>query len=177
MRIFVIVGMPAAGKSIARTYAGEKGYPYRATGDVVRAEVRARGYEPGPETMAQVSDELRGEDGMGVTRIALEKVLEEASRTVFLEGMRSWPEIELIREKAEAVVVAFLAPRPLRRQRVISRGRADDSPGAFEERDRREIVYGAAIPIALADAYIVNTSTMEEAEQDLDAIVRRYDVD
>ncbi len=175
MRIFIIVGMPAAGKSIARTYAEKEGYPYHATGDVVRAEVRARGLKPGPDTMAQVSDELRGEDGMGVTRVALEKVLEEASRIVFLEGMRSWPEIELIREKAEAVVVAFLAPRPLRRQRVISRGRADDSPEAFEDRDRREIVYGAAIPIALADGYVVNTSTMEDAEKDLDAIVRRYD--
>jgi dephospho-CoA kinase len=73
------------------------------------------------------------------------------------------------------VVVAFLAPRPLRRQRVISRRRADDSPEAFEERDRREIAYGAAIPIALADAYIVNTSTMDQAEQDLDAIIRGYD--
>ena len=175
MKFFIIVGMPAAGKNIARTYAEKEGYPYHATGDVVRAELRARGLRPGPDTMAQVSGELMGEDGMGVTRADLEKALEEASHIVFLEGMRSWPEIELIQEKADAVVVAFLAPRPLRRQRVISRGRADDSPEAFEERDRREIVYGAAIPIALADGYIVNTSTMEDAEQELDAIVRRYD--
>lgn len=175
MRIVIVVGMPAAGKSIARTYAEKKGYPYHATGDVVRAEVKARGLMPGPKTMAQVSNELRGEDGMGVTRVALEKALEEESRIIFLEGMRSWPEIELIREKAQAVVVAFLAPRLLRRQRVISRRRADDSPEAFEERDRREIAYGAAIPIALADAYIVNTSTMDQAEQDLDAIIRGYD--
>lgn len=177
MKIFVIVGMPAAGKSIAQAYAREKGYPYHATGDVVRAEVKARGLEPGPKTMAGVSDELRGEDGMGVTRIALKKVLEEKSQIAFLEGMRSWQEIELIREQADAVVVAFLAPRPLRRKRMIARGRPDDSPAGFEERDWREIFYGASIPIALADAYIVNTSTMEDARRDLDAIVRRCDTD
>ncbi len=177
MKIFIIVGMPAAGKGIAESYANEKGYPYHATGDVVRAEAKARGLKPGPETMARISDELRGEDGMGVTRIALRRALEEKSRIVFLEGMRSWQEIELIREQAEAVVVAFLAPRHVRRRRIIARGRPDDSPAGFEERDWREIFYGAAIPVALADAYIVNTSTMEDAKRDLDAVVRQCDAD
>lgn len=177
LKIFIIVGMPAAGKSIAEIYAKEKGYPYHATGDVVRTEVQARGLKPGPGTMAQVAGELKGEDGMGVTRIALEQVLEEKRRIVFLEGMRSWQEVELIREQAAAVVVAFLAPRPVRKRRMVARGRPDDSPEAFEEREWREISYGAAVPIALADAYIVNTSTMEDSKRDLDAVVRQYDTD
>lgn len=171
MKIFIIVGMPAAGKSIAQEYALTEGHPYFATGDLVRGELKARGLTPGPETMAAVSDELRGQDGMGVTRIALKKALEEKSSIVFMEGMRSWPEIELIREQAEAVVVAILAPRPLRKRRIISRGRPDDSPDAFEERDQREICYGAAIPIALADAYVLNVSAMESALEDLHKII------
>jgi dephospho-CoA kinase len=40
MKLFVIVGMPVAGKNIARTYAESKGYIYYATGDIVRAEVK-----------------------------------------------------------------------------------------------------------------------------------------
>ena len=39
MQIIIIVGMPAAGKNIARDYAAAKGYRYFATGDIVRAEV------------------------------------------------------------------------------------------------------------------------------------------
>lgn len=171
MKIFVVVGMPASGKNIARDYALTEGYPYYATGDIVRAEVKARGLFQCPETMARVSDELRGSDGMGVTRLALKKALEEESRIVFLEGMRSWQEIELIRKDAQAVVVAFLAPRGFRKKRIVSRGRADDSPEAFDERDAREIAYGTGVPIALADAYVLNTATMEHATEALHEIV------
>ena len=75
MKIFVIVGMPAAGKNIARTYAESKGLVYYATGDIVRAEGQKRGEEAAAAGTAKISDELRGKDGMGVTRLALEEVL------------------------------------------------------------------------------------------------------
>jgi len=173
MKIFVIVGMPAAGKNIARIYSKERGIPYHATGDLVRAEVKRRGFEGDAENTARVSTELRGEDGMGVTRMALETALNSGSPLVFLEGMRSWPEIELIREKADCTVVAFLAPKSLRRQRVAARGRADDSLAAFAGRDLREIGYGTAVPVALADEYILNTGTVEDALRELERIVDR----
>jgi dephospho-CoA kinase len=171
MKIFVIVGMPAAGKNIGRIYSESQGYPYYATGDLVRIEVRRRGFEADAVHMAAVSTELRGDDGMGVTRMALETALNSDSPVVFLEGMRSWPEIELIRQKADCVVVAFLAPRCLRLKRIAARGRADDSVQSFDIRDQREIDYGAAVPIALADHYILNTGTMEEAIREMDGIV------
>ncbi|MCE5263128.1 MAG: AAA family ATPase [Deltaproteobacteria bacterium] len=171
MKIFVIVGMPASGKNIARIYAESKGYPYYATGGLVRAEVRRRGFEADVMHMAAVSSELRQEDGMGVTRIALDAALSEQGPVVFLEGMRSWPEIELIRQKADCFVIAFLAPRSLRMRRIAERGRADDSVQACDARDRREIEYGAAVPIALADGYILNTGTMEQALGEMERIV------
>ncbi|HPI93428.1 MAG TPA: hypothetical protein PLT09_03720 [Deltaproteobacteria bacterium] len=174
MKVFVIVGMPASGKNIARDYAHLKGYPYFATGDIVRAEVRRRGLPADPQSTARVSDELRGYDGMGVTRLALKTALAEESPLVFLEGMRSWPEIGLIAGQAECRVVAFLAPRATRKQRILSRGRADDAPDAFDGRDQREISYGTAVPIALADEYILNSGTMEDALAALDAAVQRH---
>jgi dephospho-CoA kinase len=174
MKIFVIVGMPAAGKNIARTYAESKSWPYFATGDWVRGEVQGRGLEPTAENTAKVSTELRGEDGMGVTRLALSAAKKTGKHVVFMEGMRSWPEIELIRRETPCVVVAFLAPRQIRLQRIMSRGRSDDSPDLFEERDRREISYGTALPIAQADEYILNTASMDEALNRLDEIVRKH---
>jgi dephospho-CoA kinase len=174
MKIFVIVGMPASGKNIARIYAERNSMPYYATGDIVRAEIKKRDINPDPESMARISDELRGNDGMGVTRLALSAALAEKGRLVFLEGMRSWPEIELIRKGAQCVVVAFVAPRQLRKERIVSRGRADDSADAFDERDRREIAYGASIPIALSDAYILNIGDMDDAINDLQEIVNKH---
>lgn len=173
MKIFIIVGMPAAGKNIARLYAGSRDLIYYSTGDIVRAEVKMRGQEVDAVSTSEVSDELRGEDGMGVTRLALEEILKTGAETGFLEGMRSWPEIELIRERADGIVIAVLAPRSLRLERVCARGRDDDSPEYFDERDRREIDYGTAVPIVRADAYILNTGTMDDAMEQLDAIVRK----
>jgi len=172
MKIFIIVGMPAAGKNIARLYAESQDMVYYATGDIVRVAVKERGLEADAVNSSEVSDELRGEDGMGVTRLALEEVLKSGADIGFLEGMRSWPEIELIREKAEGIVVAFLTPRNVRRERIVLRGREDDSPQAFDERDKRELAYGTAIPIALADAYVLNTGSVDDAISQLDAIVQ-----
>ena len=174
MKILIVVGMPAAGKNIARDFAAARGIPYFATGDLVRAEVMLRGMEATPENMAAVSTELRGGDGMGVTRLALETALQAQAPVVMLEGMRSWPEIELVRQQAEALVIAFLAPLATRRERIVTRGRSDDSADAFADRDRREIAYGAAVPIALADEYILNTGTMEDALQELHALLIKY---
>ncbi len=176
MKIFIIVGMPAAGKNIARLYAESQDMVYYATGDIVRAEVKGRGLEADAINSSEVSDELRGEDGMGVTRLALEEVLKSGAEVGFLEGMRSWPEIELIREKADSVVVAFVTPRNLRRERIVYRGRKDDSPQAFDDRDEREISYGTAIPIALADAYILNTGSVDDSISQLDTIVKQETV-
>jgi dephospho-CoA kinase len=176
MKIFIIVGMPAAGKNIARLYAESQDMVYYATGDIVRAEVKGRGLEADAINSSEVSDELRGEDGMGVTRLALEEVLKSGAAVGFLEGMRSWPEIELIREKADGVVVAFLTPRNVRRERIVSRGREDDSAQAFDDRDKRELAYGTAIPIAMADAYVLNTGSEDDAISQLDAIVREETV-
>ena len=65
-----------------------------------------------------------------------------------------------------------MAPRSLRLKRIAARGRADDSVQAFDGRDQREIDYGTAVPIALADGYILNTGTMEDAIREMDRIVR-----
>ena len=115
MKCFIIIGMPAAGKDIARQFARTKGYPYFATGDIVRAEAARREVSPDADSMARLSTELRGSDGLGVTRLALSTAVASGSAVVFMEGIRSKQEIDLIGVQAETVIVAFLAPRPLRR--------------------------------------------------------------
>jgi dephospho-CoA kinase len=176
MKCFIIIGMPAAGKDIARQVARAKGYPYFATGDIVRAEAARREVSPDADSMARLSTELRGSDGLGVTRLALSAAVASGSAVVFMEGIRSRQEIDLIGVQAETVVVAFLAPRSIRKARVLSRGRPDDSAAAFDERDRREIDYGLAIPIALADEYILNTGTVDEALAAFGEIIDRHPI-
>jgi dephospho-CoA kinase len=176
MKCFIIIGMPAAGKDIARQFARSKGLSYFATGDIVRAEAARRGVSPDADSMARLSTELRGNDGLGVTRLALKTAVESGEPVVFMEGIRSKQEIELIGAQSDTVVVAFIAPRSQRRERVLSRGRSDDSAAAFNGRDRREIDYGLAVPIALADEYILNTGTAEQALAAFGRIVERHNI-
>jgi len=172
MKLIVITGMPAAGKNIAAEYAQKHQYPLFSTGDFVRAEIRRRGCIADPETSAAISTEMRGADGLGVTRMAVEEVLKQEADIVFLEGIRSWSEIEFIRSHSPCTLVAILAPRHLRLTRMKQRGRADDSAEHFSERDRREIEYGVAVCIALADAYVLNDCTMADALRQVDNIVK-----
>jgi dephospho-CoA kinase len=172
MIFFIIVGMPAAGKNIACEYAASNEYPYFSTGDIVRAEVKRRGIKPDAENTARISTEMRGDDGLGVTRLVISEAIKRNAPVVFLEGLRSWPEIELIKRKVNCVVIAIVAPRSLRLSRVEQRGRADDSARHFGERDWREINYGVATCIALADEYIVNSGTVKDAYLQLDKIIK-----
>jgi hypothetical protein len=83
MTIFIIVGMPAAGKNIACEYAASNEYPYFSTGDIVRAEIKRRGIKPDAENTAIISTEMRGDDGLGVTRFAVNEALKKRSGSVF----------------------------------------------------------------------------------------------
>lgn len=152
--------MPAAGKNIAAQYAREHKYPLFSTSDFVRAEIRKRGVSGDPEMSAKISNEMRGKDGLGVTRIAVIEALKTKSDVVFLEGIRSWPEVEWIRSQIGCKVLAVVAPRKERLGRIKKRSREDDSASHFDLRDQREIEYGVAICIALADAYVLNISTI-----------------
>ncbi len=171
MKIFIVTGMPASGKNMVAEFAREHRYPYYSTGNIVRAEINKRGLTPDPETSAAVSTELRGEDGLGVTKRAVLEALEEKADLVFIEGIRSWQEVEWIRSITPCTVIAVVAPSELRLERVKARGRQDDSAEHFTKRDRREIDYGVAVCIALADAYVVNDGSMEAALAQLESIV------
>jgi dephospho-CoA kinase len=171
MKLILVTGMPAAGKNIAARYAQMHQYPHFSTGDFVRAEIKKRGCTADPETSAKISTELRGSDGLGVTRMAVGEILQQTAEIVFLEGIRSWQEIEWIRNRTACTLVAVAAPRCLRLDRVMQRGREDDSAEYFDIRDRREIDYGVSVCIALADAYVLNTGSIEYALDQLDEIV------
>ena len=173
MKLVIITGMPAAGKNIAGEYARMHQYPYFSTGDFVRAEIGKRGLNADPEISAKISNELRGKDGLGVTRLAVQEALKQEADIVFLEGVRSWPEIELIKSLTICTLVAVVAPRNLRLSRIKQRGRADDSVTHFDDRDQREIDYGVAVCIALADAYVLNAASMDDAFCQLDEIIKK----
>ncbi|MCK4717080.1 MAG: AAA family ATPase [Thermoplasmata archaeon] len=162
--IVIVVGMPAAGKDFARFYAEESKIPRLTTGDIVRVECAGRGLDLNAKNLAKVSDELREKDPAELTRWLVDRVEKEMTYEpiVILEGMRSWEEIEIVRAKFPATIVAFVVGRELRRGRFGARGREDDDISYFDKRDRREIDYGTAVPIAMADHYVLNDGAIDD---------------
>jgi cytidylate kinase len=175
MTIFVIAGMSTSGKNTKRMYAENNNIPYFATGDIVRKGVKKQGLAPNAENMPEISTNLRGTDGMGVTRIAPSNTLASTNNLVFMERISSCPKVELIHREADSFIVAFVAPRELRRDQMASGSRADNTPSVFEGRGLPEMADGTAISIARADAHVLNAGTMDEAMADLNTIVKSPD--
>jgi len=172
--------MPASGKNLGKDYAVQHGIPHFATGDIVRSECAARGLEPTAENTSMISMEFkhRGEDVL--TRMLVERLecgdherSDDHGRPggsrgpegdcAIVEGMRSMAEIEMLRGRFDIAVCAFVVDSGIRRKRYLGRGRREDDPAFFDERDMREIGYGVGDVIATADFYVLNNGTMEES--------------
>ena len=165
MKAIINIGMPASGKDIGKQFAKENGILFFATGDVVRSVCVERDLEPDATNCTAISNELRGMGPTTLTKIVMKKVLDSGKDIAIIEGMRSIEEIELLKIELDIKVCAFVVGKDIRKKRYFSRKRADDDPNMFDARDRREVDYGVGKAIALADFYILNESTIEEASE------------
>jgi len=161
MRAIIITGMPGAGKEELLQVAGSMGLPFVRMGDMVREAYAASGKAP-EMSLGEYASSQRAEFGKDVWA---RRSMERMSGDVFLvDGCRSMDEIASFRSLADTVIIAVHAPPSLRYARLVSRGREDaprDEP-EFMERDRREVGWGIAEVIALADIMLVNDSSLED---------------
>jgi dephospho-CoA kinase len=83
---------------------------------------------------------------------------------ILVDGCRSTDEVDAFRSLADVTVIAVTSSPEARYERLVKRGRSD-APANIEEfikRDEREIGWGLAKAIALADVTVTNESTLEE---------------
>jgi dephospho-CoA kinase len=163
MRVVAFTGMPGAGKSEAVGVARERHIPVVTMGDHVRAETTKRGLELIDANVGKVATEMRTKHGKDywarLTADAIHQELGSAS-LVLVDGVRNHEEVEAFRNKLgdDFMLVAIVAPPDLRVDRLMKRGRLDDAKAKtdVERRDERELAWGIATSIALADHSIVN---------------------
>lgn len=179
-RVLALVGMPGSGKTLCAQHLKALGYYQFRFGGIVVGEVEQRGLAVTPENERTVREELRARHGMAaMARLALPH-LHEALRqhsSVIIDGLYSFSEYKLLRQELgePMIVVAIIAPRWLRYQRLAQRPERPLTPEEAEARDWQEVeTLEKGGPIALADYTLLNDGRPEELLASLDALMAKF---
>ena len=177
--IVCLTGMPGAGKSTVASFLKEKDFAMVTMGDAVREEAKRQGLEPTDSNLGKLMIKLRQDLGQGaVAHLVLQKLTRDGSNgNVVIDGIRSIPEVEILKKVGNVKVLAIHASRDTRFKHLANRGRSDApaSSDEFAGRDKRELSVGISEAIALADETISNNDlTLEQLKQHAYDIVKGW---
>lgn len=164
-RAIALVGMPGAGKTVCAQHLQDKGFFTLRFGAVVVDELRRRGLAVNPANERKVREQLRARHGMAaMASLCLPKLREAlaAHSCIVIDGLYSFSEYIFLRGRLGAAIllVAVVAPRHLRYQRLAARPIRPLSPEQACERDLREIeTLEKGGPIAIADYTLLNDAS------------------
>lgn len=173
VKVIGVTGMPGSGKSEAMQVARDRGHPVVRMGDLIWEEVERRGLPRDAGHVGQVAHALREEQGDDVWALrTVERVRDLDADVVMIDGIRSNREVAVFRRELgdDFVLVAIHTDAKERWQRMDRRGRADDPSGqdattGHRARDEREMGWGIARTIALADEMVVNDADLDVFRQ------------
>jgi len=169
-KVFVIVGMPGAGKSLASQAAKRMKIPVFVSGDVIRNEALRRGLSPSKKNLGQVMLHIRKTDGMGAVARRLVPLIEQS----VYEGARSMEEVEELARHYNVSIIAIHASPETRFRRLLKRKRGDRprTMSDFRERDRRELKVGVGRIISLADRMVENEESIPTLERRMRRVLK-----
>lgn len=163
-RVIVIgsVGMPCAGKGEAAAVAEKKfGFRIFRFRDIVSREAKRLGIDEGPLTLTRTGALLRKREGpTAVARRVAAEVKRMRNKRVFLEGIRSYPEMRLLGREfsPDFHSIGILSPKKIRLKRALSRKRWDDpkTMAQLERKDGVEASWGVPKALSRSDILIDN---------------------
>ena len=174
-RVLVLCGPPGSGKGVVSRTASDRGMTVLSLGNVVRAEVVARGLDESPKNVGKTAVSMREEYGEDIVVVRLVDRIEEAlaDADVLIDGMRQPEEMESLKQHIPNVtVLAVSASEDSRSGWLSSRGRGEDGDiGDFSDRERREWAWGLDVLMAQADAVIVNDGSLEQLSARSDEVL------
>ena len=177
-RFVAVCGMPGSGKSIISDAARRLQWSIRSMGDVVRSEVERLGLDHSAEVTGRVATDLRESHGLTVIADRLAIQINEdlmAGRSVLVDGVRSPVELKRLTQIVglRPLLIAVTADASIRWQRLKERGRPEDgSIESLQARDQREIGFGLAEVITLADIVWCNVDDdVENAQRDAESLL------
>ena len=183
VKIIAFVGLAGSGKTAAVDYLTGKGYPKVYFGGIFYEAMQEAGLTPGDwEPENKFRKEIREREGKDfvVNRAVKQfrKLTEAGQHRLIADGLYSWTEYKIMKHEfpGELTVVAVVAPKHLRKHRLVNRPERPVSPAEVDERDWREIEdIEKGGPIAIADYYVMNDKDLDHLYTQLEAILRQID--
>lgn len=180
-KIFALVGMAGAGKSLAVGYLQEKyAFPKVYFGEITFDKLKEEGIEPTEENQKIMREKTRSELGMGAyALLSLPKIKKAlmGSDVVLLESLYSWDEYKIIKKEFGTAfkTIAICANRQTRFSRIkVRQERALKSWQDFDRRDWTEIEgTDKGGPIAVADYFVFNQNSPEETYLQIEGIMKK----
>ena len=178
MKVVSIVGMTGSGKSeVSHVFEGN-GFVKVRFGDVTDEEVRKRGLELNEQNERYVRELLRREYGMQAYAILNQPRIDSALEhsDVVIDGLYSWEEYLFLKScfGEDFYAVAVWASPRTRYTRLSSRSNRGLTPEEAASRDKAEIEnINKGGPIAMADFTIINESSVEKLEKEVERIIAK----
>jgi dephospho-CoA kinase len=186
-KLICLVGMPGAGKSAVSEYLmSKRGFGYFRFGQIVLDKVKETGLPTSEKLEREVREKIRADHGMAAMAILnlpkIEKLINAGD--VIGDGLYSWEEYIYLKEKFgdRLIIIAIFTPPQIRYARLENRAAkhgADPelkfrsfSQAESKVRDYAEIENShKAGPIAMADYTLINISTVENLNKQIDSIL------
>lgn len=181
VKILAIVGMSGSGKSVVVDYLTQRGIPKVYFGGMIYKEMEKRGIERTPDGHSERNfrEQIRSEEGTDwVVRQAITEakdLIDAGQKRIVLDGLYSWTEYKILKHEfpGQMTVIAIVAPRSLRYDRIANRPDRPFEPKHTQERDYTEIEnLEKGGPIAMADYYIHNDTSTENLYSQLNTILK-----
>lgn len=181
VKLLAIVGMAGSGKSVVVSYLANLGYPKIHFGNMIYQEMAKRGIErttdgKSEKAFREMIRATEGQDWVARQAIAETKDLVEAGQKhIVLDGLYSWTEYRAFQHEfpGALTLIAIVAPKALRYERIAKRPDRPFDAQAVRERDYHEIeTVEKGGPIAIADYYIINDGSVEDLENSLKKILK-----
>lgn len=180
MKAVGFTGMPGSGKSEAMAVARELGFPVVRMGDLIWEEVARQGLPRESQHVGAVATQMRETEGPDVWALrTVDRIREVAlgAAVVMVDGVRSNHEVEVFRRELgdDFCLVAIHTDQHARFDRLTQRARDDDpaEDSLHAQRDDREMGWGIARTIALADEMLVNDGALDAFHDATRALLQR----